>query len=28
MGRSPEWSGARIQDEVLMPWMLRRFAPQ
>jgi pimeloyl-ACP methyl ester carboxylesterase len=26
MGRSPEWSGARIQNEVLMPWMLRRLA--
>lgn len=25
MGRSPEWSGARIQQEVLMPWMLRRL---
>lgn len=25
MGRSPEWSGARIQDEVLMPWILRRL---
>jgi pimeloyl-ACP methyl ester carboxylesterase len=28
MGRSPEWPGARIQEEVLMPWMLRRLAPQ
>jgi len=26
MGRSPEWPGARIQDEVLMPWMLKRLA--
>lgn len=25
MGRSPEWPGSRIQDEVLMPWMLRRL---
>lgn len=25
MGRSPEWSGQRIQTEVLMPWMLRRL---
>jgi esterase FrsA len=28
MGRSPEWPGARIQEEVLMPWMLRRLAAQ
>ncbi len=25
MGRSPEWSGARIQQEVLMPWMVKRL---
>jgi hypothetical protein len=25
MGRSPEWPGARIQEEVLMPWMLKRL---
>jgi pimeloyl-ACP methyl ester carboxylesterase len=24
MGRSAEWSGARIQDRVIMPWILRR----
>lgn len=27
MGRSAEWPGSRIQEEVLMPWMLRRVAP-
>lgn len=25
MGRSPDWPGSRIQEEVLMPWMLRRL---
>lgn len=25
MGRSPEWPGSRIQEEVLMPWMLKRL---
>lgn len=25
MGRSPQWPGSRIQDEVLMPWMLRKL---
>ena len=28
MGRSPEWPGHRIQEEVLMPWMLRRLSAE